>query len=408
MKTIRRAVGFLSALLLCVSLCGCDLYEVIEELPSLIMPTTVTTTTTLPSVEVPMVLLPDGYAYTLLNETQQANYEAIVKALYQARGQDTEVDGQYGLSVSLPHPPTAEEAVEELYHAVYDDHPEFFYLTGQYGWLSIGEEYTNIRFFYIWNADERAAKATELEAAVSSLVTQAQLLLPVEQELLFHDALVTRSEYNEAAKLEEDEEPDTPYYIASSPYAALCTGDPICGGYSRAFQLLLSRAGIPNTSITNEDHTWTMLWLDGEAYHTDVTWDDPIEGEEGHRCFNLTDEEIRATREYPAQSRKVPEATATAYNYYVMNGWYVDEVYGGTLGEVIRAQIENGGEDVWLKFDVDEYADAVYYLFEEQAFFDAVYELEDDTLRDHWYGEVFYLESPEMGIIRIYAEEKAA
>ncbi len=408
MRTTRRAISLLLALALCLSLCGCDLYEVMEELPSLIMPTTATTTTTLPSVEVPMVLLPDGYAYTLLNETQQANYKAVVKELYQARGQDTKVDEEYGISIVLEHALESEEAVKELYHAVYDDHPEFFYLTGGYGWVSLGEEYTNIRFFYIWNADERAAKATELEAAVSSLITQAQLLPPVEQERIFHDALVTRSEYNEAAKLEEDEEPDMPYHIASSPYAALCTGDPICGGYSRAFQLLLSRAGIPNTSIFNDDHTWTMLWLDGEAYHTDVTWDDPIEGEEGYRCFNITDEEICATREYPAQSRYVPEATATAYNYYVMNGWYVDEVYDGTLGDTIRSQIANGNTDVWLKFDTDEYADAVYYLFEEQAFFEAVYELEDDSLRDLWYGEVFYLESPETGVIRIYAEEKAA
>lgn len=354
-----------------------------------------------------MTLLENGYAYTLLNETQQANYTAVVKELFDARGQDTKVGDDYGISIVLKHPLSSKEAVTELFHAVYDDHPEFFYLTGQYGWVTIGEDYTNIRFFYIWNADERAAKATELEAAVSSLVEQARSLSPVEQERLFHDVIVERCEYNEAAKLEDEEEPDEPYYIASSPYAALCTGDPICGGYSRAFQLLLSRVGIPNTAITNEDHTWTMLWLDGEAYHTDVTWDDPTKGEEGYRCFNITDEEIRATREYPAQERQVPAATAAAYNYYVMNGWYIDDVYDGTVGAVIRSQIESGQTDVWLKFDADDYEDAVYYLMDEQAFFEAVYELEDDTLRDEWYDEVFYYESPESGVIRICADEKA-
>ena len=404
---MKRTVGVLAVLILCLSLCGCGLYEMAEELSSLVLSTTVTTTTTLPSVDVPMVLLPDGYAYTLLSESQQINYKAIVKNLFEARGQDTKVNEEYGLSVVLPQPPTNEEAITELFYAVYDDHPEFFYLTGQYGWVSVGEDYTNIRFFYIWNADERAAKATELEAAVSSLITQAQLLPPVEQELLFHDTLTARCEYNDAAKLEDDEEPDEPYCIASSPYAALCTGDPICGGYSRAFQLLLSRAGIANTPVTNEDHTWTMLWLDGEAYHTDVTWDDPVQGEEGYRCFNITDEEIRATREYPAQVRQVPAATATTYNYYVMNGWYIDVLYDGTVGGVIRSQIENGQADVWLKFDTDEYEDAVWYLMEDQAFFEAVYELEDDTLRDEWYGEVFYYESPESGVIRIRAEEYA-
>ncbi len=405
---MKRTVAVLLSMLMCLTLCGCVPIRLAEELLSFAGETVTTTlTTTLPSVEVPMTLLENGYAYTLLNETQQANYTAVVKELFDARGQDTKVGDDYGISIVLKHPLSSKEAVTELFHAVYDDHPEFFYLTGQYGWVTIGEDYTNIRFFYIWNADERAAKATELEAAVSSLVEQARSLSPVEQERLFHDVIVERCEYNEAAKLEDEEEPDEPYYIASSPYAALCTGDPICGGYSRAFQLLLSRVGIPNTAITNEDHTWTMLWLDGEAYHTDVTWDDPTKGEEGYRCFNITDEEIRATREYPAQERQVPAATAAAYNYYVMNGWYIDDVYDGTVGAVIRSQIESGQTDVWLKFDADDYEDAVYYLMDEQAFFEAVYELEDDTLRDEWYDEVFYYESPESGVIRICADEKA-
>ncbi len=392
------------AAVLCFSLCGCRLDElIVPEIPST-APTT--TTTTLPSVDVPMTLLGNGYAYSTLDEVQQENYEAVVKTLYEKRGQDTTVEEQYGLSVTLPHFLQSEEEMEQLVTAVYDDHPEFFYLTSQYGWVTLGKSYTTVRFYYIWDADERAARGTELEAAVSSLVTQAQGLSTMEQELLFHDALTKGCEYNEVAAQEIDSETlSDVYYAASSPYAALCSGDPICGGYSRAFQLLLSRVGIPNTAINNDDHTWTMVWLEDAAYHVDVTWDDPTEGEEQYLYLNITDEEIRATRDYPAQSRTVPEATATEYNYYVMNGWYFTDAFDEELDDCICEQIASGKEAVELKFAPDAFIDAGSWLFDDEAFFDAVYELEDDTLRDRWYSEVFYEEDEELGTMKIYLEE---
>ncbi len=391
------------AAVLCLTLCGCQLEELLE-VPSSFATTVATTTTTLPSVDVPLTLLENGHAYDQLDEPQRENYEAVVKALYEKRGQDTMVEDEYGLTVTLPHAMRSEEEIKQLYNAVCDDHPEFFYLTPQYGWTSLGKFYPTLRFYYIWNAEERAVKATELEAAVSSLVTQAQGMTALEQELFFHDTLIERCEYNREAANSEDAL-DPAHAIASSPYAALCSGDPICGGYSRAFQLLLSRVGIASTPIINDDHMWTMVWLGDAAYHVDVTWDDPVDGDEQHAYLNITDEEIRATRDYPTQSRLVPEATATAYNYYVQNGWYFADVYDDTLDDCIRAQLESGREQVDLKFDLAAYDDVVYYLFDEQAFFDAVYELEDDELRDRWYREVFYEEDEELGVIRIYLEE---
>lgn len=404
MKKVKQIWCVCIAAVWCLTLCGCDLNTLVE----LQLPTTTTiattTTTTLPSVDVPMTLLENGRAYDQLGEMQRANYEAVVKELYEKRGQDTMVEDEYGLSVTLPHAMRSEEEIKQLYNAVCDDHPEFFYLTPQYGWTSIGKFYPTLRFYYIWNAEERAAKATELEAAVSSLVTQAQGMTAVEQELFFHDTLIERCEYNQEAANSEDAL-DRAHAVASSSYAALCSGDPICGGYSRAFQLLLGRVGIVSTPIINEDHMWTMVWLGDAAYHVDVTWDDPVEGKEQHSYFNITDEEIRATREYPTQSRLVSKATATEYNYYVMNGWYFTDAFDESLDDCIREQITSGKEMIELKFAPDAFIDAGSWLFDDEAFFDAVYELEDDTLRDEWYSEVFYEENEELGVIGIYPGE---
>ncbi len=401
MKQVKRMVCLCMALVMCLTLRGCDL----EELAQLEIP--ILPTTTLPSVDVPMTLLDNGYAYTQLDEAQRENYEAVVETLYEKRGQDTVVDDEYGLSVTLPNFLRSEEEIKELYNAVADDHPEFFYLTPQYGWIKITALYSSIRFFYIWNADERAAKATELEAAVSSLVTQAQGMTALEQEMFFHDTLTERCEYNEAAAEESDNgTASTAYCTANTAYAALCTGDPICGGYSRAFQLLLARVGIPCTTPLNDDHMWNMVWLDGTPYHVDVTWDDPIEGTERSLYLNLTDEEIKATRDYPAQPREVPVATETAYNYHVMNDWYFTDAFDETLDDCIREQIENGNEYVELKFSPDAYIDAGSWLFDDEGFFGAVYELEDDALRDRWYSAILYEEDENLGAYRIYIDEE--
>jgi len=405
-----RWIAVLAAVALCLTLCGCDV-EILPPSddwePAVTQTTVATTTTTVaPDAEVPLTLLENGYAYSLLSEEQQENYDAIVKELYDKRGMNTKADGERGLTVKLKNHVRSEEEIEELFYAVFDDHPEFFYLRSKYSWFKIGNRFTRLSFFYSWDAEERAVKATELEAAVSSLVTQAQGLSDAEAEQLFHDTLIEKNEYNTAAASDSAAQSDA-YYAASSPYAALCTGDAICGGYSRAFHLLLSRVGIPNTALINDDHAWSMVWLDGEAYHVDVTWDDPVGVENGerHSYFNITDDEARATRDIPQQVRELPAATATTYNYHTMNGLVFGDVYDDGIAECILTQIENGAEQVILKFDPEEYEDAVNRFFEDQTFFDIVYELDDDTLRDRWYAQMTYQGEERIGDIIIFPSE---
>ena len=386
----RLWIGLL-ALLLSLTMCGCDLQEIMgvfEQAPEKEVLEATPEEEILSSVEMSLTLLENGYAYDCLSSKQQKNYEALVEKLYERRGQDTKVDDRFGLEITLPRPLDSEEDMKELLDAVMDDHPEFFYLRSQYGWIIEGDSYTKARFFYLWDAEERAQKAEEFEEAVDVLLEQAEGLTPLEQEYVFHDALIERCEYNEEAANESDEDPDT-YHRANSAYAALCDGAPICGGYARAFQLLLSRVGIPCTPLVNEDHMWTMVWLGDEVYHVDVTWDDPLEEREQWIYFNVTDEEIRATRDYPEQTRPVPEATDTMYNFYVMNGWHFAYVDEEALSDCIRRQIEDGADVIELRFDEDAFEEASEYLLEENGFYQVVYALEDDELRDAWLTSLY-------------------
>lgn len=65
---------------------------------------------------------------------------------------------------------------------------------------------------------------------------------------------------------------------AHTAYAPLMAGYSVCQGYSLLYSLLLEKAGIESGTVTSDDlkHQWSLVKLDDEWYHTDVTWDDPV------------------------------------------------------------------------------------------------------------------------------------
>ena len=43
-----------------------------------------------------------------------------------------------------------------------------------------------------------------------------------------------------------------------------------CNGYADAMAIFL------DYKISNDEHIWNLVYLDGKWYHLDLTWDDPI------------------------------------------------------------------------------------------------------------------------------------
>ncbi len=401
---MKRLIALLGVCAVCVMLGGCCV-----SMPPKVAPPSVNETVSevKPTVDVPLVLSENGRVYASLSKEQQENFDEIVKQLYQYRGDDTFVDDKPGITIYLPHALGSEDELHQLFTAVVDEHPAFFYLKTQYSWLESKGEFFNIRFYYLWDAQGRATRGAELESVVQAWLAESEGMSDAEKALFFHDQLIETCEYNQTV-VDESKELDTisdERYLANTAYSALCDGNPVCGGYTHAYDLLLDRSGIENVPIVNEDHVWTMLWLDGEAYHVDVTWDDPTEDDENHIFFNLTDDEIRASRDYPAQFYDVPEATAKAYNFYAMTERYFEDAYDESIDECVRMQIEAGNEWVELKFAPDVYAEACMYWVEEQAFFDAVYELEDDALRDTWYTTIVYYTNDDYCTLKIQPDD---
>ncbi len=87
-----------------------------------------------------------------------------------------------------------------------------------------------------------------------------------------HDYIIDHTEYD---TLKSKNIEDTTYK-SNTAYGVLVQGYGICSGYSDAMKLFLDKFNIINYKVSNDQHIWNLVYLDGSWYHLDLTWDDPI------------------------------------------------------------------------------------------------------------------------------------
>ncbi len=172
--------------------------------------------------------------------------------------------------------------LKNVFSAVYNDHPELFWLDTAYSCKCRRDGRCveiDLRFNRTARDMENAGDAFETNA--ETIIFQAQGLPgDYEKEKYVHDELINRITYNMGAEMNQ------------SAYSALVNGQTVCAGYARAFQYILQQLGIPCyycTGFAGESHAWNIVMLDGEFYNVDTTWDDTGVGT--YDYFNKTDED---------------------------------------------------------------------------------------------------------------------
>lgn len=131
-------------------------------------------------------------------------------------------------------------------------------------------------------------------------------------ELTVHDYIVNNVRYV------LDRNSDSP------AYDALFNGSASCSGYTEVFQTLMDMAGIRCIPVTGQaggdSHIWNMVCLDGQWYHVDTTWDDPVGGDGTirHNYFNITDDDILLDHTIESWH---PAAAGTDLAYYNVLGY---------------------------------------------------------------------------------------
>ncbi|NLL44588.1 MAG: hypothetical protein GX247_02840 [Mollicutes bacterium] len=116
--------------------------------------------------------------------------------------------------------------------------------------------------------------------------------------LAIHDYIIHNTSYDsERAEMIQNNINDRPYkYQSHKAYGPLIQNMAICSGYSDTMALFLNKMELNNYKIASQEHIWNLVYLDGQWYHLDLTWDDPVIGNGKsmiiHNYFLITTEEL--------------------------------------------------------------------------------------------------------------------
>lgn len=179
--------------------------------------------------------------------------------------------------------------------------------------------------------DQAIGKAKDI---IQSVITDG--MTDYEKEKAIHDYIVDHVIYDEAG---------SPGSSSFTMYGALVKESAVCHGYAESFRYLGYLAGLDVKLVSGESlyngqyigHAWNIITLDGETYHVDTTWDDPIGDQGGIRSyayFNVTDEVLE--KDHIWLRNNYERCDATYYNYFVYESMEVDGHEG------LRRYLQNG------------------------------------------------------------------
>ncbi len=227
-----------------------------------------------------MPLAGDGiaaYSYTAHSDREIMDY---LYTQMKARAAVVNVAG-YHMSV---------EQMERVVAGVLNEHPDLYYVESSYSRGEAGDAVTNLAFSYNDTAD-----AVKWQQSVdAAMATVKPGMSDLQKAIVLHDYLVVNCEY------------DYENYVAGtipkesySTYGVFINGRAVCEGYALSYQYLMELVGIECYMVSGDTsagaHAWNMIKLDGEYYHVDTTWDDPVPDRLGgpkHEYMFRSDENI--------------------------------------------------------------------------------------------------------------------
>lgn len=199
------------------------------------------------------------------------------------------------------------EQAKDVFEAVYNDHPELFWLETEYSckYLASGQciQLTLQYYDIVADAEEFENAQEQFDAAANKILKSArQLGSDYEKEKYIHDELIKLVDYHEKTQMNQ------------SAYSALVEGRSVCAGYARAFQYLCMELEIPCyycTGYSDEEHAWNIVKLEDGYYNVDVTWDDTNPATCDY--FNKTDADYAKTHLRQGMSVYLPVCNADDY-----------------------------------------------------------------------------------------------
>ncbi len=149
--------------------------------------------------------------------------------------------------------------------------------------------------------------------------------------------------------------PDEDDAVVDNPHGVLQNDKAVCVGYATTFRLFMQMLDIECMVVHDSylSHSWDLVKLDGEWYHTDIYSDADSKGNFSH--FNLDDNAMMSMQDWNTDF--FPAAEGYKYNYAYMNRVECRDIY--SVPERVRAAIDEETGVVSLDVGTDMSDDAV-------------------------------------------------
>ncbi len=213
----------------------------------------------------------------------------------------TDPDGYGYLDLSKYNLPINADLYATICEFIWYESPELFRATGFIAELGGKNEsqIVGLKCSYIYDKPQDFVRDYNIAMKNADKLLKGiegnSTLNDLEKALLLHDRLALFCEYD-VANLENDTLPQKVFNI----YGTLGEGVAVCMGYALAYDYLLERVGIDSQYCSSDKlvHAWNVVYIDGEPYHVDVTWDDPtndMSGQVFHDNFLRSTDGIKET-----------------------------------------------------------------------------------------------------------------
>ncbi len=279
------------------------------------------------------------YYYNQMSREEKAFYDRLDAVAYSYLVGETDVnEAGEGYSPWISYEGLSKSSADDIYMVFRFENPQYYFLSGSYGWSGGGKKFA----FGVYPAFAEGSKRSAATAAYKAEIEEALKTIqavgdnPEKQVQAVHDWIIEKVSYSDvyaeyldamAEAVTEDEyynlqeelgEWDKSEGYTQTAYSTFCMDETVCVGYTQAFSLLCNGLDIHSIGITSSSHAWNKVWLYGNWYQVDCTWDDPVtsSGKEYllYNCYLRSDAYLEEADNDNGTTAHVMEEYHSTYN----------------------------------------------------------------------------------------------
>lgn len=300
------------------------------------------------------------YGYQSLSKEEQKVYRQIAEGLEQ---QETEIRIT----------PLSEERLMTVFNMVMIDHPEYFWIEGEFQYTTVEDLNENMKTaiqlmpVYTVEKEQTESLKQQIEQQADAWIAEIDASFDAYEKIKsVYELLIREVEYDETSLHNQ---------TIQSVFLEKKT---VCMGYAKATQYLLNKMGIFCTLVTgnildeaNSSHAWNLVRIGENYYYVDTTWGSPGYNAQGDRedaisysYLCCSDKIISATHK-ANEDILLPSCTDESYHYYRRKGCWYETYDKERICDVLKRDIETNSPKTELCFQgEEEYQQAVQDLVE--------------------------------------------